>query len=136
MLRELRIVTDIIMRRDRCVCQSIKEYYGATLSDPSLTCNKFCLSCRNEVPKKIKRSILIDHLEADVFDEGSVTLDAFAVKLIAKTSYVWLANAMDVKPVDTHKLAILLWVHNIITIHRSTVAASKDDGRRTKKDMH
>ena len=67
-LRELRSVTDTIMRRDRCIRQSIEDYYGVTVPDPPLTCNKLCPSCRNEIPKTIKRSVLIDHLEADVFD--------------------------------------------------------------------
>lgn len=132
-LRELRIVTDTIIRRDRCICQSIEEYYGATVPDPPLKCNKLCLRCRNEVPKTIKRLVLIYPLEADVFDEGSVTLGVFAVKLIAKKCTIWVAKAMDVKPVDAHELTILLWVHNIITIHWSRVAANKDDGSEQRK---
>ena len=79
---------------------------------------------------------MIDHLEADVFDEGSVTLGVFAVKLITKKSAIRVGKAMDVKPVDAHELTILLWVNNIIAIHWSTASIAKSDGTRTKKNLH
>ena len=135
-LCEFRIVTGIIMRRDKCMRQLVEEYYGAKVPDPALTCARLCPSCRGEVLKTIKRGVLIDHLEADVFDESSVTLGVFAVKLTSKKSAIWVAKAMDVKPVDAHALTILLWVHKIIAIHWSTSSAAKNDGTRTKKDLH
>ena len=79
---------------------------------------------------------MIDHLEADVFDEGSVTLGVFATKITTKKNAIWIAKAMDVKPVDAHTLTILIWVHNIITIHWSTASANKEMSTRTKKDLH
>ena len=62
----------------------------------------------------IKITVLIDHLKAGVFDEGSVTLGVFAVKSIIKKSAIWVEKLMDMKHVDAHELTILLWVHNII----------------------
>ena len=135
-LCELRIATSVLMCRDKCIRQSIEEYYGAKVPDPPLTCPRLCPSCRGELSKKIKRSNLIDHLEADVFDQGSVTLGTFATKLITKKNAIWVGKSMDVKPVDAHVLTILLWVHNIITIHWSTASTTKDMSQRTKKDVH
>ena len=83
-LQEIMTVVKVIMCRNKCIRQSIEEYYGSAVPNPPLTCAKLCPSCRFESPKVIKRNVLIDHLEVDVFDTGSVTLGLFAAKLMAK----------------------------------------------------
>ena len=77
-------VDRVIMCHTKCIRQSIEEYYGSAIPDPPLTSDKLCPSCRSELQKVGKRSVLIDHLEADVFHSGSVTLGYFDAELMAK----------------------------------------------------
>ena len=107
-LQELWIVTEIITCRDKCIRQLIRKYYGAVTSDPPLTFNQLFLGYRNELHKTIKRPILINHLEADIFDEGSITLCVFVAKLTAKKYSIWVAKAKDEKLLDAHELMIIL----------------------------
>ena len=111
------IVTKVIMCRTKCIRQSIEEYYGSAVPDPPLTCDKLCPSCRSESQKVIKRNVLIDHLEADVFDTGSVTLGSFAAKLMAKKGSIWVAKSIEIKAIDAHELTITLWINDMIGIH-------------------
>ena len=134
-LQEIKTVIRIIMCRTKCIRQSIEEYYGSAIPDPPLTCDKLCPSCRSESQKVIKRSVLIDHLEADMFDSGSLTLGGFAAKLMTKKGSIWVAKSIDVKAIDAHELTITLWIHDIITIHWNKASITKGS-TLTKKDVH
>ena len=64
-LKELRNVTGLVMCRDKCILQSIEEYYGALCPDLKLTCTKMCPSCRcpscrGEAVRVVRRAVLID----------------------------------------------------------------------------
>lgn len=118
-LKELRNVTDLVMCQDKCVLQSIEEYYGALTPSPKLTCVKLCPSCQGESARVIQRAVLIDHLEADVFDKGSVTLGIFSSKLLTKKGPIWVDKAVDIRASDAHEITILLWLNSIINIHWS-----------------
>lgn len=134
-LQELMTLAKIIMCQNKCIRQSIEEYYGSVAPDPPLTCGKLCPSCRSEAPKVIKRNVLIDHLEDDVFDTGSVTLGLFASKLMAKKGSIWVAKSMDIKASDAHELTITLWIHDILCIHWDPASVTKG-GTMSKKDLH
>ena len=134
-LKELRNVTSLVMCRDKCILQSIEEYYGALTPDPKLTCAKLCPSCRGESARVIRRAVLIDHLEADVFDKGSVTLGTFSSKLLTKKGSIWVDKAVDIKASDSHEITILLWLNNIINIHWSG-GDSSSEKQKTKKHLH
>ena len=56
----------------------------------------------------IKRTVLIDYLELDVFDQGSVTLVVLASRLIAKKSSIWVAKVIEIKPINTRELVLML----------------------------
>ena len=96
------------MCRNKCILQSIKEYYGAICPNPILTCAKKIPSCRGESARVVKPLVLIGHLEAGVFDDGYVTLGIFASKILAKKGRIWVEKAVDVKSSDAHEINILL----------------------------
>ena len=79
-LKELVNVTRMIMCRSKCILQSIEEYYGAVVPNPPITCNRLCPSCRGESFRIVNRNILIDKIESDIFDKGSVSIRVFASK--------------------------------------------------------
>ena len=128
------------MCRTKCILQSIEEYYGVVVPDPPIKCNKLCPYYRGELYKVVRRDVLIDRIESDIFDEGSVTLGTFSTKILSYKGSIWANKAKEVKAVDTHVLTIMMWVNNIICIHWSSASVSKDtttnDSIRTKKDLH
>ena len=134
-LQEIMTVARVIMCRTKCIRQSIEEYYGSAVPDPPLTCDKLCPSCRSESQKVITRNVLIDHLEADVFDAGSFTLGSFAAKVMAKKGSIWVAKSIEVKAIDAHEITITLWIHDIIAVHWNTASITKCD-TLTKKYVH
>ena len=79
-LHEFRQVTRIMMARDTCMMQAVECYYGPGILEVPLTCNTLCPSCRGERPKTVVHSFLVDHLEAEVFADGPVTLGKLCTK--------------------------------------------------------
>ena len=139
-LKELENVSNVVMCRNKCILQNIEEYYGAVVPDPPLTCDKLCPSCRGESIKVVKRDVLIDKMESDIFDQGSVTLGTLATKILNSKGSIWVAKATEVKAADAHVLTIMMWIHRIINIHWSSASINKDtnkkDNLKTKKDLH
>lgn len=121
------------MCQNKYILQPIVEYYGAMVPTPKLTCAKLGLSCRGE--RVVRRAVLVDHLGADVFDKGYVTLGAFASKLMTKKGSIWVDEAMDIKASDAHEVTILLWLNNILSIHWNGDDNSTNN-KRTKKHLH
>ena len=83
----------------------------------------------------MNRSFLIDHLEAEVFAEGSVTLGKLCTKLLERNGSVWVAKCADIKTIDAHELVVLLWVHHIITVHTEK-GGSADGGKKLRTNIH
>ena len=110
------------------------------MPDPSLTCDKLCPSCRGESIKVVKRDVLIDKMESDIFDQGSVILGTLATKILASKGPIWVTKATEVKAADAHVLTIMMWIHRIINIHWSSASVNgntnKKDQIKSKKDLH
>lgn len=81
----------------------------------------------------IKCALLIDRLEAEECNQGSVALSVLACKIMIKGSS-WAATYIKVKAIDAYELVFMLWVHNIILIQWNA-NSKKKDGDRTKKDV-
>ena len=69
-----------------------------------------CPSCRDESSKTIKLTMVIDHMESDIFDQVSVALGVFSSRILAKKRLIWVDKTVDVKSSDSHELTILLWL--------------------------
>ena len=67
-----------------------------------------------------------------MFDTGSVTLGAFAAKLMARKGFTWVTKSKKVNVIDAYELTILLWIYDIIEIHWSAVSVDKG-GTKIKK---
>ena len=62
-------------------------------------------------------NFLVDHLEAEVFADGSVTLGKLCSKILERKGSVWVARCADIKTADGHELVVLLWVNHVIAVH-------------------
>ena len=134
-LKELRIVTAILIDRQKCFVVATEEYYGTNSRDSNLNCNKMCPTCRGEKAKVVKRSFLVDHVEASVFDSGPVSIGKLCTKLMERKGSIWVARSVDVKTKDAHELVMSMWVHRIISITLSEASSKRDDTNYTKKDI-
>ena len=134
-LHEFRQVTRIMMSRDKCMREAVECYYGSGILRLPLTCDKLCPTCRGEKAKTVNRSFLVDHLEAEVFADGSVTLGKLCVKLLERKGSVWVAKCTDIKTIDAHELVVLLWVHHIITVFDEK-GGSTDGKTKLKSNIH
>ena len=81
-LNELRTVTEIILRRDACFECMTDEYYGNSMLLVQEDCGGCCPKCRGEKSRVVKRSFLVDHMEALVFDNGPVNVGPLSVKIL------------------------------------------------------
>ena len=78
-VREITTLTVILTQRKSCIFRQIEEYYGAKdFVNEQLSCNTLCHSCRGESDKTVKRLFLIDHMEVDIFNNGTVILGKLA----------------------------------------------------------
>ena len=46
-----------------------------------------------------------------------------------------MIRSSDVSSKDGHELVMLMWVHQIIKIHRSDQSLKRGDGKNTKRDI-
>lgn len=103
--------------------------------DPKLTCTKMCLSCRGKAARVVRRTVLIDHLEANIFDNGSITLGMFSSKLLIQKGSIWVDKVVDIKVSDAHEITIMMWLNNIFNIHwsGSDISSAK---AKTKQNLN
>jgi len=134
-MRELQIITNILRDKKDCFVVATEEYHGIDSIDVNMTCNKMCPMCREETAKVVKRSFLIDHIEASVFNNGPVGIGKLCSKIMDRKGSIWLARSVDVTTKDAHELVILMWVHRIIRISLSDISSKRDDNKYTKKDI-
>ena len=110
-----------------------EEYYGTDSLHSTIVCNNMCPSCRGETSKPVKRSFLIDHIEASIFDSGPVSVSKLCSKI--RKGSIWVAKLMEITKHHCHELVMLMRVHHIITLHWSNVSAKRGDDNYTKKDI-
>ena len=94
-----------------------------------------CPACRGETAKVVKRSFLIDHIEATVFENGPVSVGKLCSKLMDRKGSIWEARSFEITTKDTHELVMLMWVHHIVSIHCSDIASKRGDNKYTRKDI-
>ena len=82
----------MMMSRDKCTREAVECHYGPRILLIPQTCNELFPTCRGEKPKTVNRSILNDHLEADVFADGSLALNILCTKLLAIKGSIWVAK--------------------------------------------
>ena len=116
-LNELRTVTEIILRRDKCFKCMTDEYYGNSMLPVPEDCGGCCPKCRGEKSRVVKRSFLVDHMEASVFDNGPVNVGPLSAKILERKGSVWIDKAVKISAADCHELIMLMWVHRIVVIH-------------------
>ena len=76
-------------------------------------CPSYCGKSSNVV----NQLSIIDHMESEVFMDGSVLLGKLSSKLLDRKSTVWVAKSTAMKSPDSHELVLLVWVHDIICVH-------------------
>ena len=101
-MNELRIVTKIILQRDKCFKRMTNEYYGNNMVPSSDNCNGCCPVCRGESARMVKRQFLIDHMEATIFDNGPVSVGVLSTKILERKGLVWVDKAMDINATVQH----------------------------------
>ena len=76
-----------------------------------------CPSYRGEKSSPVRRSVLIDHIEASIFDNGPVTVGRLYAKLVDKKGSIWVAKGSSITTKHCHELVMMMWVNRIISIH-------------------
>ena len=94
-----------------------------------------CPTCRGESAKVVNRSLLINHIEATIFDKFPVTVGTLITNIMERKGSVWVTKSIDVSSKDAHELLMLMWFHHIITIHWSDQSLKRGDGKYTKRDI-
>ena len=96
-LHDFRLITKMLLARDICVRELIKRHYGLGIRDDAILCETMCPSCRGELSKVVDRLFLIDHMESEVFIEGSVSLGKLSSKLLERKGTFWVAKLTEIK---------------------------------------
>ena len=133
-MTELRIVTRILLDREKCFQVATEDYYGKNTLQSSDTCGNTCPSCRGENSSPVRKSVLIDPIEASIFDSGPVTIGIFCAKLVGKKGSIWVAKGKSITTKHCHKLVIMMWVTRIISIHWKNNEVDKGQ-KSNKKDI-